>query len=57
MQKKKNDKVLGLTSLDWTVVLSIVLTFVCPPAFAPVAVALIIIALLKHLNDIKDKLP
>jgi hypothetical protein len=57
MQKKKNDKVLGLTSFDWLVILSIVFAFVCPPAFAPVAVALIVIAILKHLNDIKDKLP
>jgi hypothetical protein len=57
MQKKKNDRVLGLTSFDWMVVLSIVLAFVCPPAFAPVAVALIIAAILKHLNEIKDKLP
>jgi hypothetical protein len=56
MQKKKNDRVLGLTSFDWTVVLSIVLAFVCPPAFAPAAVALIIAAILKHLNEIKDKL-
>jgi hypothetical protein len=56
MQKKKGDKVLGLTSLDWLVVLSIVLAFACPPTFAPVAVALIIFAILKHLNDIKDKL-
>jgi hypothetical protein len=57
MQKKKGDKVLGLTNLDWLVVLSIIFAFACPPTFAPVAVALIIVAILKHLNDIKDKLP
>jgi hypothetical protein len=55
--QKKNDKVLGLTSFDWLVLLSIVFAFVCPPAFAPVAVALIVAAILKRLNDIKDKLP
>ena len=55
MQKK--DRVLGLTNLDWAAILSVTLAFVCPPVFAPLAFALVIIAILKHLNDIKDKLP
>jgi hypothetical protein len=55
MQKQKKDKVWGLTKLDWLALLAIVFAFTCPPAFAPAAAFLVIAAVLKHLNDIKDK--
>jgi hypothetical protein len=55
MQRKK--RVFGLTDFDWLVAFSVFYAIVCPSVCAPVALILVTIAILKRLNDIKDKLP